>query len=294
MQMPKLRLPFTAQQLKAAPAQAWAAAGRSASRFIDIDGDQWAAAFSYSAFFSLFPLVILFVTWASLLFDKGAASALIIAFVGEHLPMIGDTKDYVFATISGVINARGQAGTVALIMLLWVATQCFNTLIIVTNKAWGTVGSHWWKLPIKSLALMLVISLAIMTGLWLPMFEQIALTLLPKFGFIPKAYGLGTALVPWALIFLSLTLFYRVAPHRRIRFADVWNAALWGTLLLAGAQRLFLYYLGHFATLNAVYGAFGGIIALLLWIYLSGCILIFCACLSATSYETSHPADASK
>lgn len=292
MEMPKLRLPLSAQRLKAAPAQAWAAVGRSAARFRDIDGDQWAAAFSYSAFFSLFPLVILFVTWASLLFDKGAASALIIGFVGKYLPMSGDMKDYVFATISGVIGARGQAGTVAFVMLLWVATQCFNTLIIVTNKAWGTLGRHWWKLPLKSLALMVVISLAIMTGLWLPMFEQIAVQLLPKFGFIPKAYGFGTALVPWALIFLSLTLFYRVAPHRRIKFHDVWNAAFWGTLLLAGAQRLFLFYLAHFATFNAVYGAFGGIIALLLWIYLSGCVLIFCACLSATSYETAHRSDA--
>jgi uncharacterized BrkB/YihY/UPF0761 family membrane protein len=44
-------------------------------------------------------------------------------------------------------------------------------------------------------------------------------------------------------------------------------------------------YLKNFATLNAVYGAFGGTMALLLWIYLSGCIIIFGACLCAARAE---------
>jgi Ca2+-transporting ATPase len=44
-------------------------------------------------------------------------------------------------------------------------------------------------------------------------------------------------------------------------------------------------YLKNFATLNAVYGAFGGTMALLLWIYLSGCIIIFGACLCAARTE---------
>jgi len=41
----------------------------------------------------------------------------------------------------------------------------------------------------------------------------------------------------------------------------------------------------NFATLNAVYGVFGGIMALLLWIYISGGIFIFGACLCAAQSE---------
>jgi Ca2+-transporting ATPase len=36
---------------------------------------------------------------------------------------------------------------------------------------------------------------------------------------------------------------------------------------------------------NAIYGTFGGIMALLLWIYISGCIFIFGACLCAAQTE---------
>ena len=277
----ELRETLAPSAILAAAARALSAIGRALSRFFDIDGDQRAAAFSYNAFFSLFPLIILFVGWASVLFDKTAASAMVINFLGKYLPLSADMKDYVFSTISGVVLARRKAGLLALGLLLWVSTQSFNTLIMATNRAWGTEGSHWWKLPLKSLALMIGIGLTIMAGLWLPMLEHIALRLLPKFGFFPKAYGFGVGFAPLALSFLSLTLLYRVAPHRRVSLGEIWPAALLGTLLLAAAQRLFLYYLGHFATFNAVYGAFGGVMALLLWIYVSGCILIYCACLSA-------------
>jgi len=65
----------------------------------------------------------------------------------------------------------------------------------------------------------------------------------------------------------------------------VWAAALCATVLLQAAESLFVIYLKNFATLNAVYGAFGGIMALLLWIYLSGCIFICGACLCAAQAE---------
>jgi Ca2+-transporting ATPase len=65
----------------------------------------------------------------------------------------------------------------------------------------------------------------------------------------------------------------------------VWVAAACATALLQATQSLFVVYLKHFATLNAVYGVFGGIMALLLWIYLSGCGFIFGACLCAAQAE---------
>ena len=48
--------------------------------------------------------------------------------------------NYIFNTISGVINAREQAGLVAFVILVWASLQCFITLIVAANRAWGTVG----------------------------------------------------------------------------------------------------------------------------------------------------------
>jgi YihY family inner membrane protein len=87
------------------------------------------------------------------------------------------------------------------------------------------------------------------------------------------------------VMFLSLCLFYRFAPRRPTQFAKVWVAALCATVLLQATESLFVIYFKNLATLNAVYGAFGGIMAMLLWVYLSGCILIFGACLCAAQAE---------
>jgi len=43
-----------------------------------------------------------------------------------------------------------------------------------------------------------------------------------------------------------------------------------------------------FVTLNAVYGAFGGIMALLLWIYVSGCVYISSDCLRLGQAEMRY------
>jgi Ca2+-transporting ATPase len=93
------------------------------------------------------------------------------------------------------------------------------------------------------------------------------------------------------MFFLGLSLFYRLAPRRPTRFSEVWAAALCVTVLLLAAENLFVIFLKNFSTLNAVYGTFGGIMALLLWIYLSGCIFIFGTCLSAAQGE-AHSASA--
>jgi YihY family inner membrane protein len=97
--------------------------------------------------------------------------------------------------------------------------------------------------------------------------------------------GSGTFFIPVLVLFFDLSLFYRLAPSRSTRFSEVWAGALCATILLRAAESLFVIYVEHFATLNAVYGTFGGIMALLLWIYLSGCVFIFGACLCAAQAE---------
>jgi len=109
--------------------------------------------------------------------------------------------------------------------------------------------------------------------------------LFPLADFRSWVYALGGFFIPLLMVFSGLSLFYRLAPSRPTHFSEVWAAALCATVLLLVAESLFVFYLKNFATLNAVYGAFGGIMALLLWIYLSASIFIFGACLCAAQAE---------
>jgi YihY family inner membrane protein len=264
----------------------WAILFLAIKTFLRIDGAQWSGAFAFNAFFSLFPLMILFVTIASAFVGRDRAGKEVIACMESYVPIGGEMQRQIFDTVAGVIKARHQASAVALLILVWAALQCFTTLICATNRAWGTAVYNWWRLPLKSLALLGTTAGAVLLGMAVPLFMRMANSwLFPVHDLRSWVYGLGGFLIPLLVVFLSLSLFYRLAPRRPTRFAEVWAAALCATVLLRAAESLFVIYLKEFAKANAVYGTFGGMLALLLWIYLSGCVFIFGACLCAGQAE---------
>lgn len=264
----------------------------AAQKFWQIDGVMWAGSFAFNAFFSLFPLIVLFVTVAAFFIDRHRAGIAIISYVEKYIPISGGMQSGIFNTIIGVANASGQAGAVALLLLFWVAIQCFTTLIIVTNRVWGTETYSWWRVPVKSMTLFILMGVAVLLGIAVPVLATIAKDwLIPLYDFRSWIYELVSFFIPLITVFLSLILFYRFAPSRHTRLGEVWIGALCATVLLRAAENLFVIYLKEFATLNAVYGALGGVMALLLWIYLSGCIFIFgvCLCSAQVDYIFKNP-----
>jgi len=109
--------------------------------------------------------------------------------------------------------------------------------------------------------------------------------------FYPWIYALGGIFIPLFVVSFGLSLFYWLAPRRTIRFSNVWAVALGAAVLLQAAESLFSIYLKRVAALNVAYGVFGGVMGLLLWIYLSGGIFIFGACLCAARAGGCSPAE---
>lgn len=260
--------------------------GLAVNKFLSIDGTQWAGAFAFTAFFSLFPLMILLVAFVSSFVDRNIAVAEVIAYIESYVPISGEMQNYIFTAISGIINSREKATMIASLVLLWTAIQCFTTLIMATNRAWGIEVYNWWRLPLKSLTLFGTTAGAILFGMAVPVLIRMTRGwLFPMHDFRSWMYDLGSFVIPLVVVFFGLCLFYRFTPNRPTRFAEVWVAALCTTVLLRMGESLFVIYLQDFATLNAVYGAFGGIMALLLWIYVSGSVFIYGACLCASQAE---------
>ncbi len=267
----------------------WSITWLTINKFIGIDGAQWASAFAFNAFFALFPLIVLFVTIASSMIDRDRAGRDVIAFVETYVPINGEMQRYIFDTIAGVVKAREQMGAAAFLILIWATLQGFTALICAINRAWGYEAYNWWRLPLKSLLLLGITAGSVLLGMGVPVLLRVAGGwLFPGGAFHSWVYGLGGFLIPLTVIFSGLSLFYTSAPRRRTTFAEVWVGALCATVLLRTCESLFVIYLKDFATLNAVYGAFGGFMALLLWIYLSGCIFILGGCMCATQAEISR------
>ncbi len=268
------------------PIRIWTVFVRAFNRFNSIDGSHRAAAFAYFAFFALFPLAILFITIASDFISQDFAVQQATHYIQSYLPLTDRTQTFMTGAISGLTRARARAGTLAFLSLFWVAVGFITTLLSAADRAWNIPQSSWWKLPLKGFILLVCMMIALLLGIFVPLINRFLVRgrLLSEQGYM-LVFILRHLVLPLVVSFFSLLIFYKLAPQRPTRFTHVWLGALSATVLLAVAESLFVSYLTKYASLNAVYGTFGGIIALLLWVYISGGILIYGACLCACQAE---------
>jgi YihY family inner membrane protein len=196
-------------------------------------------------------------------------------------------------TIRDVLQARGTVSLAALPVLLWGALNFLRALIRSTNRIWHSATYNWWQLPLKSLRLLGITVSAVLVGILLPLVARLAQPWLTTHLKLPDGlFALLFHLIPWIVLFYGLLMIYRLAPSRRTTFAEVWIGALAATILIGIGQQLFLLYLEHFARLNVLYGTLGGVVAFLLWLYLSSAVGVFGVCYCAAQAEVRGKVDA--
>ena len=250
-------------------------------RYGQIDGEQCAASFAYYAFFSLFPLILLLVVVGTFFVpDRLQAAREVVTQVEEYVPLQTKDKAVLVDTIDHAIQNGWRAGIFGVLALVWSGLRFFQALVIGVNRAWGFKDYNWWKLPLKNLFMIGILISALLLGLLAPLiFNRLKSILYLDLNLM---VGLLPTILPPAILFYGLLMFYKFAPRRSARFSQVWIAALLATLFLELGQNVFEWYLSAFTSFNALYGVFGTIMGLLLWIYFSGVILLLGGCVSAT------------
>ena len=260
--------------------------------FLTIDGTLWSASFAYYAFFALFPLLLLLVTLGTEVATRfvGKEHAQEQAFswtvskVETYMPLSSADRQTIRTTIRGAVKARGSIGIVAFLGLLWSSLGFFQALVGAINKAWGQQPLNWWKLPLKNLLMLVIVSAMLLLGVIAPTVLSTVQAYVTFGSMVTTAlFQVVGVLIPIAALFGGFLLFYKLAPRRRsnVTFGVVWIPALAVTALLQILQQLFVFYTTRITDFNAVYGTFGGVIALMLWTYLSGIVIIFGGCLCA-------------
>ncbi len=262
------------------------------ANFARINGTNWSASFAYYAFFALVPMLLLLLTIgtdvAARFMGEEQAKAKVFEIVINNVPLGEAGRQTVATTVQGVMKSRGKIGFLALAGLLWSALGFFQSLVSAVNESWGNHPLNWWKLPLKNLLMVGVLLSALALGVILPALLKIAQGFLSWGGpWVAAVFNVLVVLVPAVVLFYGFLLFYKLAPRSRVgvTFSMVWVPALFVTALLQICQQLFVLYSTKFTDFNAVYGAFGGVIALMLWTYLSGVVIVFGGCLCAAQRE---------
>lgn len=257
-------------------------------KYSEIDGELRAASFAYYAFFAMFPLLLLFISVGAMFVDRAAVQQEIVAFVNAYAPV---AADLVNSTVSSVLNTRGSAGVIAFLVLAWSALRFFQALVHGVNHAWHTHEIPWWKMPVKNLAMVGIVASALLLGIIIPVIVKYIEWYYWRLGLsyganeMVLAFKMLEWVVPPAVLFYGFSMFYKFAPYPRKTFLETWLASVIVTLALLLVRDLFVLYVKNFAHFNKLYGTLGGVVGLLMWIYLSGSIIIFGGCLSAAQSE---------
>lgn len=268
----------------------WAALVHAVRTFHKTDGELRAASFAYYAFFSLFPLTLLVVSVGSTFLPAGMPERM-VAVLRNYMTLDESGQRLVASTIDGVAAMRGKVGLLALAAILWGAMRFFQALTVGINRAWGRRDYCWVSLSLKNLAMVGILASALLLGALVPMIlDAIGSAARFRAAWLNWLYQFGRGLVPSVVLFYGFLMLYRFAPRHKTSFKDVWLPAALVTLLVQVSQRVFVFYAYKIANFNAVYGALGGVIILLMWIYIMGMIIIFGGCLCAAGAQVARSA----
>ncbi len=254
----------------------------AAVKFYDIEGEQRAAAFAYYAFFALFPLILLFVILGSQIWDHAEVVSYLIQNLGQYTPFNPADMHVVDNAIHGIVDSRGSVSTLAMLGLVWSSSRFFHIMVRGVNRAWDTIEYPWWQLPLHSMMMLVLVVSALFVGMLVPLFTGwLQRAALPHTAAFSGPLAFVVVCVPSLVLFYGLSMFFKFSPRRRTQFSEVAFAALLTTLLLQGCRHLFERYVYDLSNFTTVYGAFAVVIVLLVWIYLSGVIIMYGGCLCA-------------
>ena len=165
----------------------------------------------------------------------------------------------------------------AVTIALWSARKGMVALMAAANVAYDEREERgFFRRLFVSLAFTLGAVLGFAAVIALGVATPIALKFLPLGG----AAEVVLLVLRWALLFfiavLGLAIVYRYAPDRH---EAKWSWVSWGSAIAAtlwlGGSLLFAYYVRNFgASYGETYGALGGIVIMLLWLYLSAYVVM--------------------
>lgn len=238
------------------------------------------AALAYYSLFSLFPLLLLFVSVLGYLLAFGVpilvdARTYVLDSAGNTFPQ---ARELLERSIDSALKARGATGLVGLLTLLWSASNVFTQLYQALNQIWGSCPAPTIRAAVRTKLTAIAVVLGIGFLLMLSMVFNAALGVALRYAeALPAWHQVWQSLGPLSSAGMATLIFgllYHYLPNTEVRWRHVWP----GALLAGAAWELLRQAFTIYATRTnyaAVYGAVGSTIALLSWIYLSAQVLLF-------------------
>jgi membrane protein len=237
-----------------------------------------AAALTFYGVLSFFPFLLFIVALAGLVIQPAQVQAL-VGELGREVPQAFSKLPS--AQLAELTSGPGRGMlTLSALAAVWSATAGVVSLMKALNIAYGVTESRpRWKVYGIALGMMLAGAvLSLLAGL----LAVAAPVLATRLG-APWTTLAGWLRLPLAALLMMLFwgALYSVLPDTRRKFKFIIPGSVVGVLVWLAASLGFSSYVSHFSTFGITYGALGGIVVLLLWMWISSLALMLGAELNA-------------
>ena len=236
-----------------------------------------AAQLAYYFFLALFPALLFLLAVASFFpvarFTEMLPEALGRFAAPEMVALLKEQMQQISSTRNGGILSIGLLGA------LWSSSAALVSISSALNRAYDIEESRaWWKVRLIAIALTVTLALFVLAAFTLvlagPALADAASGL---FGF-GAAFRWAWMILQWpvafVLICVAVGVVYYFAPDADQEWVWVTPGAVLATALWLLASGLFRVYAVSFGDYQATYGALGGVVVLMLWMYMTGLAIV--------------------
>ena len=249
------------------------------------------------AFFALLALVPTFVAALAIwgLFAAPADAQRLIGDIASALPQSAERllNQQLGDIVSRSNGSLGITAAITLAVALWGASSGMKHLMEAVNTAYDEEETRGF-FKVRGMALLFTLG-----GIAFLLTTVVLIAVLPT---AIDETGLGDAariavqVIAWpvlaVLMMLGLAVIYRYAPDRRDpEWQWVSPGAIFATVVWLAASALFAVYAANFGDYDKTYGSLGGVVVLMMWLFITATVIILGAELNAALEEqTAHDA----
>lgn len=255
-----------------------------------------AAELSYRYFLALFPFFIFLAALGGFIANAISVedpTTRLMSLLGDALP--ADAKSVMEGQVRSVVDSK-SVGLLSfgIVGALWAASGAMKSLIKALNRAYDVPETRpFWK----STGLAILMTLASTIGILGSIVIVIATNawgsdIADSVG-AGSAFALTMRIAQWPLIIglllVAVALMYWLAPNLDVPFKLITPGAALFVVTWLVATLGFGLYVANFSSYNKTYGALGGVVVLLTWLYITNIVLLLGAEINALIDEEREP-----
>lgn len=244
-------------------------------RYKDDNISGLSAQITYYLILSFFPFLIFLLNTLSF---TPISTADVIENIVKFLPQ--EASNLILGIINETLGARSiTLLSVGMLATIWSSSKGISAMIKGLNKAYNFKENRpIWKIKVMGILFTVGLAIIIVFTFLLLVFGQFVSDYLYNYFGSTKilyfSWKIIQYIIPLVSMIMVFSIFYKFSPNHNQKLSEVIFGSIFTTLGWLCTSLAFSFYVNNFRSYSKIYGSIGGMIALLVWLYISSTIIL--------------------